>query len=212
MHFSLSLALLSTSLSTVFSSPLTIPDNSNALVKREDPMTLVTDLYSTVQSHTAVINSTAESLTPTSSLAEKDAAASVYTVQLAAINSAVVAATNQVGKRDLETRQAIPTLALAGILQNVLLDISGALNNIIADLGLSKFLTAPSLSVELEVIPDIGPIFPAATLSFLGPLVGSLSGLLLALDGVVDQLLAVVKQLVDGLLIGLSLALAGLVL
>lgn len=93
---------------------------------------------------------------------------------------------------------------------NLLLDISGALNNIIADLGLSKYLV---LSLPLNFLQH-GPnwFFVAATLSFLGPLVGSLSALLLALDGVVDQLLALVKQLLDGLLIGLSLALAGLVL
>ena len=52
----------------------------------------------------------------------------------------------------------------------------------------------------------------AATLSFLGPLVGSLSLLLAALIPVVDNLLAVVAALLDGILGGLSLALAGLVL
>jgi hypothetical protein len=46
----------------------------------------------------------------------------------------------------------------------------------------------------------------------LTPLVGSLSALLLSLEAVVDNLLAVVKQLLDGLLTGLSVGLAGLVL
>ena len=49
-------------------------------------------------------------------------------------------------------------------------------------------------------------------LSFLTPLVGSLSGLLLSLEAVVNNLLALVQQLVDGLLTGLSVGLAGLVL
>ena len=52
----------------------------------------------------------------------------------------------------------------------------------------------------------------AATLSFLGPLVGSLSALIAALIPVVNNLLAVVQQLLDGILGGLSIALAGLVL
>ena len=52
----------------------------------------------------------------------------------------------------------------------------------------------------------------AATLSFLGPLVGSLSLLLASLVPVVNNLLALVAALLDGILGGLSLALAGLVL
>lgn len=52
----------------------------------------------------------------------------------------------------------------------------------------------------------------AAALSFLGPLVLSLSGLLAALIPVVNNLLAIVQALLDGILGGLSLALAGLVL
>ena len=67
-------------------------------------------------------------------------------------------------------------------------EIGGALNQIIATLGLTT------------------------TLSFLGPLVGSLSALLASLIPVVNNLLTVVEELVDGILGGLSLALAGLVL
>ena len=52
----------------------------------------------------------------------------------------------------------------------------------------------------------------AATLSFLGPLVGSLSLLLASVVPVVNNLLALVAALLDGILGGLSLALAGLVL
>ena len=52
----------------------------------------------------------------------------------------------------------------------------------------------------------------AVTLAILNPLVLSLSALLIALDGVVGNLLLLVKAIVDALLIGLSLGLAGLVL
>ena len=52
----------------------------------------------------------------------------------------------------------------------------------------------------------------AATLGIAAPLTTALSNLLLALEVVVNDLLAVVQELVDGLLTGLSAALAGLVL
>lgn len=52
----------------------------------------------------------------------------------------------------------------------------------------------------------------AATISFLGPLVGSLSLLLASLIPVVNNLLILVAAIVDGVLGGLSLALAGLFL
>lgn len=84
----------------------------------------------------------------------------------------------------ITTRQAISDVA--PLVTNLLLEISGTLDNVVSSLGLST------------------------TLSFLGPLVGSLSGLLSALELVVDQLLALVKQILDGLLTGLSEALSGL--
>ena len=52
----------------------------------------------------------------------------------------------------------------------------------------------------------------ATTLSILNPLVLSLSGLVLALELVVNNLLALVQTIVDGLLTGLSAGLAGLIL
>jgi hypothetical protein len=139
------------------------------------------------------LDSTAASVTPSSSEAEKEAAGEAITSYIAAINAAVVDATNQVkalptsSKRaDLVVRQTASSLAT--LVEELLLEISGALNNVIASLGLTS------------------------TLSFLGPLVASLSGLLLSLEVVVNNLLALVQQLLDGLLTGLSLALAGLVL
>jgi hypothetical protein len=78
--------------------------------------------------------------------------------------------------------------SIAGLAEKLLLEISGAPNNLIASLGLT------------------------ATLSLLGPLVSSLTVLLLSLELVVDNLLALVQQLLDGRLTGLSLALSGHVL
>lgn len=142
------------------------------------------------------LDSTAAGVSTNSPLHAQEVAGKQITEALAAINAEVVQATSKLNAlpaagslstllSTLSTRQLAPG-NLENIVTNLLLDISGALNNVISSLGLT------------------------ATLSFLGPLVGSLSGLLLSLDRVVGQLLAVVKQLLDGLLIGLSEALAGL--
>ncbi|MCJ1480478.1 hypothetical protein MMC06_000633 [Schaereria dolodes] len=63
-------------------------------------------------------------------------------------------------------------------------------------------------TVEVKALKKVKP----ATLGIAAPLTTALSNLLLALEVVVNDLLAVVQELVDGLLTGLSAALAGLVL
>ncbi|KAL1852716.1 hypothetical protein Plec18167_008961 [Paecilomyces lecythidis] len=184
----------------VFSAVSAAPTAVNTIskpVEATDPTAIISGLYSTVQEHTAKINSTAAGVSQSSPLQEQQAAGKAITAELAAINSAVVQATSQIKalpqhsmalkNSTIATRQA-PNLDLAPLVTNVLLDVSGALNNVISSLGLT------------------------ATLSFLGPLVSSLGGLLASLEVVVDQLLAVVKQLLDGLLTGLSEGLSGLTL
>ena len=56
------------------------------------------------------------------------------------------------------------------------------------------------------------PFGGLALFSILGPLTSSLSNLLLALEVVVNDLLALVQEIVDDLLNGLSSGLAGLTL
>ena len=105
----------------------------------------------------------------------------------------------------LASRQA--AVSLPGELALVIEEIGGALNQIIATLGLSKHLfPIPMVASHLT----IGVV--ATTLSFLGPLVISLGGLVASLIPVVNNLLAVVQQLLDGILGGLSAALLGLTL
>ncbi|GAD95609.1 hypothetical protein SNOG_01796 [Paecilomyces variotii No. 5] len=184
----------------VFSAVAAAPTGVNTIskpVEATDPSAIISGLYSTVQEHTAKINSTAAGVSQSSPLEEQQAAGKAITAELAAINSAVVQATSQIKSlpqhsmalknSTIATRQT-PNLDLAPVVTNLLLEVSGTLNNVISSLGLT------------------------ATLSFLGPLVNSLGGLLSSLEVVVDQLLAVVKQLLDGLLTGLSLGLSGLAL
>lgn len=202
-------ALSTLALASSFLSPtIAAPTPENALVVRQSPsdapaaFAIVSQLYSDIKQYTAVINSTAAAY-PDASPEDQAAASATFTSAIASINTLVVEATSSIKalpdtpatKRALEVITAIskrqvvddPT-GLAGELVLILLEVGGALNNIIAILGLT------------------------ATLAFLGPLVGSLSLLLASLVPVVDNLLALVQAILDGLLIGLSAALAGLVL
>lgn len=94
--------------------------------------------------------------------------------------------------------------ALASLVEDLLLEVSGALNNIVSTLGLSKHMA------RKQPINDNANEVTASLLSSLDPLVSALSGLLLALEVVVNDLLALVQQLLDGLLTGLSVGLSGL--
>jgi hypothetical protein len=96
-----------------------------------------------------VLDSTAAGVSLSSTDAEKAAAGDTITQALASINTAVVAATAQVDalpavKRSLAliSRQATNPTALATLVENLLIEISSALNNVIASLGLSKSIPA----------------------------------------------------------------------
>jgi hypothetical protein len=98
---------------------------------------------------TMVLDSTAAGVSLSSTDAEKAAAGDTITQALASINTAVVAATAQVDalpavKRSLAliSRQATNPTALATLVENLLIEISSALNNVIASLGLSKSIPA----------------------------------------------------------------------
>ncbi|KAK5170900.1 uncharacterized protein LTR77_004044 [Saxophila tyrrhenica] len=153
---------------------------------------IVSDLYTEIQQYTGAINETAASLSDSSTPHQKKAAAKSYRQNIRAITAAVRAAKKETdalepaaadAKVKRQTDQALADL-VAGLLE----EVSGALNNIVATLGLTSLLGS------------------------LNPLVNSLSALLISLRNVVDNLLILVKQIVDGLLTGLSIGLAGLTL
>ncbi|KAK5674846.1 hypothetical protein LTS10_012583 [Elasticomyces elasticus] len=124
-----------------------------------------------------------------SSALDNATAATSFITNIVAITTAVDAVKAQVDLLQLSSvvRRQIEA-ALAGLVEKLLLEVSGALNSIVGTLGLT------------------------ALLGSLDPLVSSLSALLLSLENVVDILLTVVRELLDGLLTGLSVRLAGLVL
>ncbi|KAI4169598.1 MAG: hypothetical protein LQ346_008952 [Caloplaca aetnensis] len=218
------------------------PAADKALVERQGPsdapaaLAFAQQLYVDIKQYTAIINSTASALTKKKDPASKAKAGKTFTAAIASINNLVVQTTTSIeslpgspavvtrraplessngNNNALEERQLNPLdpTGLATTLTLILLEVGGALNNIIAILGLSKFLHAtPPLSWPMDVLAKKWAAHTAATLSFLGPLVASLSLLIASLIPVVDNILALVGALLNGVLGGLSLALAGLVL
>ncbi|MCJ1314463.1 hypothetical protein MMC25_008145 [Agyrium rufum] len=179
---------LASSFTGVFSAPVAEIPQDAALVKREDPLTVLTDLYATVQGYTAKINATTATITPLSTPAEKAAASAAIKPLFTAITAAVTSSSGKVTavKMLLAKRQGANAIAAALVV--LLEDLSGTLNQVIATLGLTT------------------------ALAFAEPLVLALSALVATLIPVVDGLLLIVEQLLNGLLGGLSIALAGLVL
>jgi len=157
-------------------------------------ISIVSTLFADVKEYTGSINATTAGLPETPSIVESAAAAAAVNdavTQITLLINGAIAEINgatRKDKRDVIVARQSPN-ALALLIVNLLLDISGALNNVIAALGLSAFLS-----------------------SVLGGLVAALSALLLALVPVVNNLLELVRQILDSLLIGLSLALAGLII
>ncbi|MCJ1325895.1 hypothetical protein MMC10_002558 [Thelotrema lepadinum] len=174
-------------LASSFVSVLSAPAAAPAIAKRQDTdaLALVTDLSTTLAPIIASITDTANSITADSSDDDKAAASSSITDSVASASSAIDAATAQAPST---TQGDASTEDIASIIANIVAALNGPAASLEASLGLG-----------------------VAT-GLLGPLVTSLSGLLLALVPVVNNLLAVVQELVDGLLIGLAAALAGLVL
>lgn len=90
-------------------------------------------------------DTTSTTVSADSSQADKDAAASSVGTQLNSITAAVQSATTQVNalsgstsSSKLMARQGVSPDQLALLVEQIILEISGALNNIIADLGLGK--------------------------------------------------------------------------
>ncbi|KAK3630918.1 hypothetical protein LTR56_017191 [Elasticomyces elasticus] len=177
-------------LPALFTSIIAAPVSSElSLEKRQsaDASQIVESLYANIQQYTGAINETAAGINADSSAADNATAATSFITNIVAVTTAVDAAKAQVDLLPLSSIVRRQTeAALAGLVENLLLEVSGALNSIVGTL--------------------------AALLGSLNPLVSSLSALLLSLENVVDNLLTVVRELLDGLLTGLSVGLAGLVL
>ncbi|KAL8961366.1 MAG: hypothetical protein Q9193_002068, partial [Seirophora villosa] len=204
MHFfSLTtLALASSFIAPSFTAPTS---DINALVERQSPadapaaLAIVQKLYVDVKQYTAVINSTAAALSKANTPVDQVKAGRTFTAAIASINALVVDSTASVKsipssateKRALELssvdeedalakRQLNPAdpTGLATAVTLILLEVGGALNNIIAVLGLSPLVASLSLLLA-SLIPVVNDL-----LALVGALLsGVLGGLSLALAG-----------------------------
>ncbi|KAK0879526.1 hypothetical protein LTR87_006613 [Friedmanniomyces endolithicus] len=163
---------------STLAAPTAIPADA-AIEKRQAAAAyaIVDSLYTNIQQYTGAINETAAGISSNSTTAQNATAATSFITNIESITTAVGAATAEVKLLPVASVVRRQTeAALAGLVENLLLELSASL------------------------------------LGSLNPLVSSLSALLLSLEPVVNNLLALVQQLVDGLLTGLSVGLSGLVL
>jgi len=180
------------------SSCIASPVSSVAVEKRQSDdaaLTIVQDLLTTIQGFDATINSTTASINTESTDDEKTAASAIVNSGVSNITDAINSAITSVNaipatkkRDDLAVRQSASATEIAEVLESILEELSGTLNGVISSLGLTSLL------------------------GFLTPLTTALSQLIAALEVVVDDLLAVVEELLNGILTGLSIALAGLTL
>ncbi|KAF2090948.1 hypothetical protein K490DRAFT_62279 [Saccharata proteae CBS 121410] len=184
----LSLSILASLFLGVFAAPV-VKFESRDAAEACSAYSIMNELYMEVQKYTGSINTTAAGINSDSTTAQNLTAAASFRSSVNGITSAIKDATIQtksLRKRSLFVRQEDTVRDLAGLVENILLELGGALDRIADTLGLSSLLGA------------------------LSPLISALSDLLLGLEEVVHGLLTVVEELLDGLLSGLRGALAGL--
>ncbi|KAF2627075.1 hypothetical protein BU25DRAFT_491586 [Macroventuria anomochaeta] len=177
---------------------------SPVLSKRVDAVSLLTDLYATVQIYTGAINATLAPLSASSPLLEKTAATAEVGAQINFITAAVTATTNEIKslspanstseKRFVDTTLDIDSqpkekrqlVAVGALLALIIVEIFATITTAVAILGL------------------------AGLLIFLNPLTGAISALILAVELVLNVVLIGVIALLDSLLTALALGVSGL--
>ncbi|KAL8965360.1 MAG: hypothetical protein Q9183_003890 [Haloplaca sp. 2 TL-2023] len=155
------LSLTTLALASCFTTPLfAAPARENSLIERAGPsdapaaLAIIQQLYADIQQHTATINSTVAALSKRDNKADSK---KTLKTSIASINKLVVQTTSDIKtlrkKRDvgspaatLVERQLPPppppadvAAALAAALMLLLTEIGGALNKIVAALGLGEF-------------------------------------------------------------------------
>lgn len=107
--------------------------------KEAQAYTIVDNLYTEIKQYTGAINSTAASLHADSTAAQNSTAAATFRTNVKAITAAVNAAKAKTDALSTSSKVKRQTdAALAALLEGLLTEVSGALNNIVATLGLSK--------------------------------------------------------------------------
>ncbi|KAH3955309.1 hypothetical protein HBI56_014290 [Parastagonospora nodorum] len=178
-------------------SPVASKRDTNA-----DVVSLLTDLYATVQTYTGAINATLATLSPSSSILEKTAAAPLVGEQISKITAAITSTAGEIKAlppvtggepTTITTTSTSPTekrqvgaIAVAALLGLIIVEIFATLGAAILVLGVGLLLV------------------------FTTPMVSSLSLLILTVQAVLNVVLLGVTTLLNTILTSLALGVSGL--
>ncbi|EAT91445.2 hypothetical protein HBH56_085690 [Parastagonospora nodorum] len=178
-------------------SPVVSKRDTNA-----DVVSLLTDLYATVQTYTGAINATLATLSPSSSILEKTAAAPLVGEQISKITAAITSTAGEIKAlppvtggepTTITTTSTSPTekrqvgaIAVAALLGLIIVEIFATLGAAILVLGVGLLLV------------------------FTTPMVSSLSLLILTVQAVLNVVLLGVTTLLNTILTSLALGVSGL--
>jgi len=185
-------------LTSAIANPIAVRQESSAL-------TILTGLFTTVQTYTGAINATLATLSSTSSANDTAAALASVGTELTGLTSAIGAATTSIKGLTPVSKRSDISVALSTEIQPRQLDPT-ELALIAAAISLLLVEVFATVSAAVALLGLTG------LLSFLNPLTGGLGALILAVEVLVDFLLLDVTVLLDTLLTGLALALGGLTL
>lgn len=209
------------SLSVLLLSGLSIA--SPVVTKRADAVSLLTDLYATVQIYTGAISTqscqppsqpiltdldaTLAPLSPSSGLLEKTAATAEVGAQLNLITAAIASTTNEIS--------ALPHANTSETKRSI--DIVTDDNLVAAQPKEKRQLIAVGALLGLIIVEIFATITAAVAilglaglLIFINPVTGAISALILAVQLVLDVVLVGVIALLNTLLTSLALGLSGL--
>ncbi|KAH7411724.1 hypothetical protein DE146DRAFT_627763 [Phaeosphaeria sp. MPI-PUGE-AT-0046c] len=176
---------------------------SPVVTKRADAVSILENLYATVQTYTGAINATLAPLSPSSSLLEKAAAIPQVGAQLTLITAAITSTTAEINglphadnstpaveiasepasPESIQKRQLVTVGVLLGL---IIVEIFATVGAAIAILGLAGLLV------------------------FINPLTASLSLLIVTVQIVLNVVLVGVIALLNSVLAALALGLSGL--
>ncbi|PMD32338.1 hypothetical protein L207DRAFT_590629 [Hyaloscypha variabilis F] len=187
-------------LTSTVANPIAIRQESSAL-------TILTSLFTTVQTYTGAINATLATLSSSSSAADTAAALSSVGTELTGLTSAISSATTSIQGLTPVSKRSETSAALSP---------STEIQSRQLDLAELALITAEISLILVEVFATVSSAVAllglTGLLSFLNPLTGGLGALILAVEVLVDFLLLDVTVLLNTLLTGLALALGGLTL
>ncbi|KAK7190775.1 hypothetical protein DPSP01_006621 [Paraphaeosphaeria sporulosa] len=172
------------------------------LNRRADVVSVLSDLYANVQVYTGAINATLATLTPSSSLLEKTAAVPKVGESLNSITKAITDATGSIN--DLAASKSTTEAEKRGVEA-----ASHPVEKRQVDTA-TVLLTLIIVEIFATIAGAIAILGLAALLIYINPLTGAIAALILAVQLLLNVVLASVTLLLNTLLAGLALTIGGL--